>query len=236
MVRLVEAYPEILIGIRNDSLLWCDGSLLPFDEPRPFGSFQDMLNEADLRAQMTQRYPVGKEYALPRINQDPGRVRNSAFFKKMYGATKEEVEASLVEVRWLPSRGNQSLRVTSVNGVADKLHAISLALDSLPDSLLRFVQPPVGGTYAWRPIAGTDRLSMHSFGMAIDIVVANSHYWRWDHPAEDLPIPYQNRIPWAIVEIFERYGFIWGGKWYHYDTMHFEYRPELFPRGTNFHP
>ena len=30
-----------------------------------------------------------------------------------------------------------------------------------------------------------------------------------------------------VVEIFEKYGFIWGGKWYHYDTMHFEYRPEL---------
>src|SRR5262245_1812136 len=26
---------------------------------------------------------------------------------------------------------------------------------------------------------------------------------------------------------FEKYGFIWGGHWYHYDTMHFEYRPEL---------
>ncbi|MDD5211432.1 MAG: M15 family metallopeptidase, partial [Sulfuricurvum sp.] len=24
-----------------------------------------------------------------------------------------------------------------------------------------------------------------------------------------------------------KYGFIWGGRWYHYDTMHFEYRPEL---------
>ncbi|MDP3291618.1 MAG: M15 family metallopeptidase, partial [Sulfuricurvum sp.] len=23
------------------------------------------------------------------------------------------------------------------------------------------------------------------------------------------------------------HGFIWGGRWYHYDTMHFEYRPEL---------
>mgnify|MGYP002637708491 CR=1 FL=1 len=22
-------------------------------------------------------------------------------------------------------------------------------------------------------------------------------------------------------------GFIWGGRWFHYDTMHFEYRPEL---------
>jgi hypothetical protein len=29
------------------------------------------------------------------------------------------------------------------------------------------------------------------------------------------------------VDIFERHGFIWGGKWGHFDTMHFEYRPEL---------
>jgi peptidoglycan LD-endopeptidase CwlK len=27
--------------------------------------------------------------------------------------------------------------------------------------------------------------------------------------------------------VFEKHGFIWGAKWYHYDTMHFEYRPEL---------
>jgi len=30
-----------------------------------------------------------------------------------------------------------------------------------------------------------------------------------------------------ILFLFEKYGFIWGGKWFHYDTMHFEYRPEL---------
>jgi hypothetical protein len=34
-------------------------------------------------------------------------------------------------------------------------------------------------------------------------------------------------MPREIVDIFERHGFIWGGRWYHYDTMHFEYRPEL---------
>ena len=38
---------------------------------------------------------------------------------------------------------------------------------------------------------------------------------------------YHNQIPMDIVRIFEKHGFIWGGKWYHYDTMHFEYRPEL---------
>jgi D-alanyl-D-alanine carboxypeptidase len=39
--------------------------------------------------------------------------------------------------------------------------------------------------------------------------------------------PYRNEIPLEIVHIFEKHGFIWGGKWYHYDTMHFEYRPEI---------
>jgi hypothetical protein len=38
---------------------------------------------------------------------------------------------------------------------------------------------------------------------------------------------YRNRMPMEIVEIFEKHGFIWGGKWGHFDTMHFEYRPEL---------
>ena len=40
---------------------------------------------------------------------------------------------------------------------------------------------------------------------------------------------YKNRMPLEIVEAFEHEGFIWGGQWAHYDTMHFEYRPELLP-------
>jgi hypothetical protein len=35
-------------------------------------------------------------------------------------------------------------------------------------------------------------------------------------------------FPQPIIEAFERHQFIWGGKWYHFDTMHFEYRPGLF--------
>ncbi len=38
---------------------------------------------------------------------------------------------------------------------------------------------------------------------------------------------WRNAIPLEIVAAFERRGFIWGGRWAHYDTMHFEYRPEL---------
>ncbi len=68
---------------------------------------------------------------------------------------------------------------------------------------------------------------MHSFGIAIDINVNHSNYWKWSNKTTADSIPYINKIPFEIVKIFEKHGFIWGGKWYHYDTMHFEYRPEL---------
>ena len=31
-------------------------------------------------------------------------------------------------------------------------------------------------------------------------------------------------MPHGIIQIFEQNGFIWGGKWLHVDSMHFEYR------------
>ena len=40
----------------------------------------------------------------------------------------------------------------------------------------------------------------------------------------------RDRYPQEIVEIFEKHGFIWGGKWSHFDLMHFEYRPELLQK------
>ncbi|TMJ49392.1 MAG: M15 family metallopeptidase, partial [Alphaproteobacteria bacterium] len=51
-------------------------------------------------------------------------------------------------------------------------------------------------------------------------------YWL-GHRSGTSDTGYVSRIPIELVEIFERHGFIWGGKWSHYDTMHFEYRPEL---------
>jgi hypothetical protein len=70
-------------------------------------------------------------------------------------------------------------------------------------------------------------MSAHAYGIAIDLNVSYVDYWQWNKPAPDGSYPYKNRIPWEIVLIFEKYGFIWGGKWHHYDTVHFEYRPEM---------
>ena len=162
--------------------------------------------------------------APPPYEHDPGRFRNQLFFNKMYGTSKQEIEAKLKPLKWIPSKTNQTLLVHSENGCFDSLQKVSDALSQLPDNLLKYVIPSAG-TFNYRVIAGTNLLSTHSYGIAIDINVKHSHYWRWtkNHNAA----LYKNAIPLAIVQIFEKYGFIWGGRWYHFDTMHFEFRPEL---------
>ena len=153
-----------------------------------------------------------------------GRARNEAFFFKMYGASAAEVQRKLVPVVWLPKHLNQRIMVTSVNGINQKLQAVSDELDKLPDEYIKYLQNP-GGTFNWRPIVNTDRMSAHSYGIAIDVVVSKSNYWEWEK--QNGQIVWHNQIPQAIVDAFEAEGFAWGGRWYHYDTMHFEYRPEL---------
>jgi len=118
----------------------------------------------------------------------------------------------------------KSIRITSLNGVDEHLRAVSAEIDALPEKIKRAAYP-IAGTYNCRAVADTGQPSPHSYGIAIDLNTAFSDYWYWR--PHDGPILYRNRMPEEIVTIFEKHGFIWGGKWYHFDTMHFEFRPEL---------
>ncbi len=226
--KLVASYPDFLVSHDENTLIWKDGTAMTFDDGKGEKDFETRLNHPDLEDQFYAPYPVGRAGTPPGVDIDPGRVRYEPFFAKMYGDCKKgEVTKKMVDVVWLPKHGGKKVKITSVNGVAEKLKAVSTDLDALPDSFVKYLTPS-GGTYNCRVIAGTDRPSVHGNGAAIDINVAWSDYWR-NHQPVGGKYPYKNRIPWEIVEIFEKHGFIWGGKWYHYDTMHFEYRPELLP-------
>ncbi len=50
--------------------------------------------------------------------------------------------------------------------------------------------------YNCRPIAGTNRLSAHALGIAVDIAAAHSHYWLWSKADAGGRVRYQNEIPW----------------------------------------
>lgn len=222
---LVASYPDQLSGYDAKDLIWKDGTRMPISDGRT-KSFEQLLDEPDIKDQFAIPYPLGAEAKPPAVNEDPGRIRSEAFFRKMYGDCRNnEVTPRLAPVPWLQSRGGGRVMTTRVNGVSEKLAQVSRALDALPASVTPYLVPSAG-TYNCRVIAGTKRLSEHAFGAAIDIATKFSDYWRWSG-GRDGALTWKNRIPFAIVEIFERAGFIWGGRWYHFDTMHFEYRPEL---------
>ncbi|MDR0641796.1 MAG: M15 family metallopeptidase [Treponema sp.] len=87
----------------------------------------------------------------------------------------------------------------------------------------------------WRSIADTQSRSFHAYGAALDLLPKSGgkeSYWAWTSRTKSdwWTVPYSQRLhpPDVVIKAFEAYGFVWGGKWMYYDTMHFEYRPEIF--------
>lgn len=235
---LAAAYPDGVKKLRGDPATGrlvvelSDGSALTWDDGRS-KTVDERLDAPDLKDMFAQPYPPTLADASglagpPAPDDDPGRVRVEEFFSRLYGRTPAEVERSLDEVAWAGT--GRRVRFNRRHGAAAALRLVSAELGRLPPPLHKFFDL-TAGTFNPRSIAGTTRASAHSFGIAIDINVEHSDYWRWQH--KGAVTAWRNRIPLEVVRVFERHGFIWGGRWHHFDTMHFEYRPELLhPRCT----
>jgi hypothetical protein len=246
--RLVAAYPSALSGFEGSDLIWRDGTRMPLMAAGSAAPLSAWLADPGILGMLDPAYPAGRGVSAPDLEQgsdqvsdpasnpgrgpvrEPGRARDPAFFAKLYGdCTKGEVAASLVDVVWLPSKWGQTVKVSGRHGMAERLRAVSARLDALPARFDAFLFPPAG-TYNCRPVAGEGRLSAHGYGIAFDLPVGGADYWRWVRWGKGGPPPWRNRIPAEIVAAFEAEGFVWGGRWRHFDTMHFEYRPEMFAR------
>ncbi|MEI2296995.1 M15 family metallopeptidase [Ensifer sp. MJa1] len=225
LALLAKAYPDAIERMDGNALMLRDGGPALVIDDGKRKSHAEKLAAADIEDSLSQIYPLGRCAEPPPVNFDPGRIRSEALMKRLYGGSAAAVKRDLVGVDWFGRR----LLVTRRHGAAKSLQAVEAELARRPE-LKRFVVPSAG-TFNWRPIAGTATLSVHSFGAAIDINTDFADYWRWagkaNAKAKAGTSAYRNRYPLEIVEIFERHGFIWGGRWYHFDTMHFEYRPEL---------
>jgi hypothetical protein len=143
----------------------------------------------------------------------------------MYFSDEREARASLVKVAG-PADSNAVFWMTEKWGVSCQLEAALAEISALEADTSAYFQE-VGGSFNWRQISGTSRLSAHSYGISIDINAELGQYWKWTGAREGHVGAYNNQVPEIIVRAMERYGFIWGGKWHHFDGMHFEYRPEI---------
>ncbi|MEX1663358.1 M15 family metallopeptidase [Thioclava sp. 15-R06ZXC-3] len=187
---------------------------------------ENTLRDPTILEQFKYRYPLEfdlTQRAVPFV--DPGRLRNAAFFEALYFQTEQAARESLVYVTE-PAMTQASFRVTRKRNVACQL-AAALAALAASDQDYNALFADAGGSFNWRAIAGTTRLSTHSFGIAFDVNAEMGKYWLWTGAKEDAVGHYDNVIPESLVTTMERFGFIWGGKWHHFDGMHFEFRPEL---------
>lgn len=226
---LLKAYPGFLSGKDGNTLFLADGHRLPYGSGSQ-GNFEERLDHADLHDQMSQCYSPGFPVDPPGFNEDPGRMRDERFFKRLYGEDKLAVQRNILQVTWAPT--GKSLPFSRVASADQALMRVGKAIAARPE-LRHLVSSPVG-TLKWRTIHGTQRTSSHSFGIAIDFKLPHGlgQYWRWAGCLPGKACAYPERVLedrglQDVVKIFEANGFIWGGKWFHFDTIHFEYRPEL---------
>jgi hypothetical protein len=226
--HLVSAYPDWISGHDDQFLILKSGAKFPISDHRTDKTFNQLLEAPDIDDMFYASYPAGTKPQQSAKNFDPGRVRFEPLFIAMYGdCNKNQVAGKMHTIDWLPQHHGGRVAVTAANGVDKALADVSRELDQAPADLIKYAEPSAG-TYNCRAIAGSTARSMHAYGAAIDLNTHYSDYWRWSAKGNADPV-WKNQMPAEIIRVFEKHGFIWGGYWYHFDTMHFEYRPELLP-------
>ena len=220
-MTIIKAYPQFRLHYNDNAIVFVDGTKIVYDDGKKKG-FVEMLDNCDIEDMFSMAYDA--KSSVPDYLNDCGRGRNEQLFKKMYGRNETEVRKNLTTVEWF----GQKVLFTKINGANKQLEKVAAELNNKPHLRKYLIK---ASTFYWRKVRGAQRQSAHSYGMTIDINTSYSNFWLWTNPksSETDKLMYENRIPKEIVEVFEKYGFIWGGRWYHYDTMHFEYRPEFLP-------
>lgn len=231
---LMLAYPDYIAFIERQEgekvyIVLKSGLKLIYDDKKQKNMESKMANP-DLQDMLEQPYPLATTGTLMEKDYDPGRVRVYGLLKEAYGSNKQQVENRLANIR----AGGGNFQFNNYNGAGEALKSAMTELISLArgNSKVTAAAFPSSGTFNYRVISGTNRLSPHAFGIAIDLARDSRDYWKWATREQG-----QKRLesyPKEIVEIFEKNNFIWGGKWGHFDILHFEYRPEIMMKARYF--
>ena len=247
----VQAYPDRIrepefrdgdwtIEVYGERFYYAEGRLLP-------ASLRDRVNEYN--PQPLYSYPKELPPWVPPTPEESARMaerealrlqgqdtpkRSSAFYDAIWRAhDRDEAYDHIKQIRFMANPFLLHYSILSQLSLVEeyilKAAKTNAAVKQWVDNL-----ETVGG-WNWRSIADSGNRSFHSYGAAIDLLPKSLEgletYWLWasDHTPEWWAVPYTKRFhpPDEVINIFESFGFIWGGKWRYYDTMHFEYRPEI---------
>lgn len=183
--------------------------------------------------------PIFYPYSLEPLTTPPDATENDPRYcmdlqESLWGRTETEIREHGRSATFLGHR-------MFLNDVAiEPLAAVErdvLAAAALDDAVADWIDDlTVTYSFLSRGIAGSSTRSFHSWGMAVDLVPRSYEgrhvYWRWSRVFDRegwqrIPVEERWSPPRTVIESFERHGFVWGGKWSHFDAIHFEYRPEI---------
>ncbi|MDR0456323.1 MAG: M15 family metallopeptidase [Treponema sp.] len=219
----------------GETFFWAGGRLLPGNEkdnidsyaPHFFGVYPE-------KPLLPSTYPPQYIEILRSRGSNESRLdrkdNHRAFQSILYGGLeRREIEALLVRIDFLGEK------VSVHRNIAGAVKRIDEEIRKWDGAKTFIASIKSIGGYNWREIAGTQRMSYHSWGLAIDIqpkrLGGKAIYWQWErartHDWMLVPLESRWNPPDPVIKAFEQEGFIWGGKWPLYDNMHFEYRPEL---------
>jgi len=249
MKALARAYPDQIektefknddwaILLRDTWYYYAEGKILPESE---------LENAANYRTYQFYNYPAELPPWRERTPEETERRRNwtqnrsenplkrsDFFLNDLWQApNRDETEKNLSQITFLgkPARIHK-LILRQTNIVEEQIRAIGKT-DTEVQIWINSIYTLEG--YGWRNIARTQSRSYHSYGLAIDLLPKSlgkkQTYWLWTSQTREdwWNVSYSERYhpPESVIKTFEANGFIWGGKWPLFDTMHFEYRPEI---------
>ena len=233
------SYPALLV--RDKVFYWVEGRLLPSEDVTNWEAFapsdfyyypREPENPSNYSPELVSYL---ENTAKSVRSRKPRPSSHSAFWNTLYDSyTRSGTENQLINTRFF---GRLVVVHRFAWGPLRKVEEELAQLAKTDPSVQSYLNEiTIIYSYIWRSIANTKKRSLHSYGVSIDTVNAKSKkpvYWLWQYVATPrtwlLGSPPSRRWnpPPKVVEVFEKYGFAWGGKWFFYDTIHFEYRPEI---------
>ncbi|MGL4387995.1 MAG: M15 family metallopeptidase [Brevinema sp.] len=231
-------HPDPAILVRNTVFYWVNGRLLPEQERANWQNYG--VNSFYSYAKEIPNPLTYSKVELEDIRKKSSKVyrknRKSAhylFYEKLYGMSSlSDTNTQIIDTTFLKKEVLiHKFAYKALKQVEEELYKLATQDKEVRD-FLREVDTVY--SFFWRRIAGSKARSLHSYGIAIDTLdsrTKKSYYWLWLHNLKidwvTQPISKRWNPPNAAIKIFEKYGFAWGGKWIFFDTMHFEYKPDL---------
>jgi hypothetical protein len=233
VMALLEAYGPLIDSVaynENDAVFSVMGGEIHFQDGRLLS--ERNLGRSELFHSLFYEYPLSPLRTPPPLTEQP--VFSRDFVELLFGRTETEIRNHGVSTTFLNRRVFVNLYcLEALRAVEQRIFA---AAESNREVAAWMDQIEVAYSFIDKEIVGSGTRSYHAWGLAVDLIPSSYHgkhvYWRWSRVFDRegwhrIPISHRWSPPQQVIEAFEENGFVWGGKWSHFDTIHFEYRPEI---------